>query len=298
MKQLRNSERLALIAIVPAVLVFGERAVLWAQATIKTWQAGETLTAEDLNQNFEELRDALATTQLGRSPETAAASCKALYDAGQRVSGPAYVRVAASANPNLAETPLLVYCEQVAHGGGWALVYNSVMGTDSRFFWNIPYAERLTRRGRVSLDTNFYDGALYQTASAEYFDVVEDLQGQEFTMFVASASGINNSTMRFSEPQLVEGVSSLYNNHFAEGWSAPDFDGDPHETYNCAAEYSQVTQHYGACWGYSLGSDASNDDGNEDANVGPHVRAATVTGIHDDGSTYTRVRRISRFVRW
>lgn len=298
MKQLKSSERWAIIAAIPAVLVFGERAVLWAQATIKTWQAGETLTAEDLNHNFDELREALATTQLGRSPETAADSCKTLYDAGQRVSGPAYVRVAASANANLADTPQLVYCEQVAHGGGWALVYNSVMGTDSRFFWNIPFAERLTRRGRPSIDANFYDGALYQMASAEYLDVVEDLRGHEFTMFVASATGINNSTMRFIGPTLIDGTSSLYNNHFAEGWSSPDFDGDTHETYNCAEEYSQVTQHYGSCWGYNLGSDASNEDGNEDANVGPHVRAATVDGIYDDGSGYTRVRRISRYVRW
>lgn len=297
MKQLRSSERWAIIVAIPAVLVFGERAVLWAQATIKTWQAGETLTAEDLNQNFDELRDALATTQLGRSPETAAASCKALYDAGQRVSGLAYVRVAASADANRSDTPQLVYCEQVAHGGGWALVYNSVLGTDSRFFWNIPYAQRLARRGHASIDANFYDGGLYQMANAEYLDVVEDLQGQEFTLFVATASGINNSTMRFAEPSLIEGVSSLYNNHFAEGWSAPDFDGDTSEA-NCAEMYSQVTQHYGSCWSYNLGSDASNDAGNEDANVGPHLRGTTVEGIATDGTTYTRVRRISRFVRW
>lgn len=49
---------------------------------------------------------------------------------------------------------------------------------------------------------------------------------------------------------------ALFNNQFAAGWSAPDYDGDGYSPGNCAAEFNRITQHYAACFLYSLGSDA------------------------------------------
>jgi hypothetical protein len=43
--------RVALLVLVPLGLLFGIRDIAWA-VTLKTWSAGETLTADDLNANF------------------------------------------------------------------------------------------------------------------------------------------------------------------------------------------------------------------------------------------------------
>ncbi|MCY1079086.1 hypothetical protein [Archangium lansingense] len=79
---------------------------------------------------------------------------------------------------------------------------------------------------------------------------------------------------------------------------SPDFDGDAYAGYNCATGYGNVTQHYSSCWGYNLGADG--DAPIEDGRVGPHLHsgAASTMGLSTDGSYYTRVRRISRFVKW
>ena len=287
-----------LIAVFLAVIV-GERAVLWAAAQLKSWQNGETLTAADLNANFTALNTALRPESFpGGSPATAGASCAALKTLGATLSGTYYIKNPTSADAAMVNATVLVYCDQVSEGGGWALVYNSVIGTNSSDFWSIPYANRLARRGRPSLDSNFYDGSLYQTAATTYLDVIEDLQGKVATEFIAKTDGINNTTMRFNNPMLMSGFQAGYDSQFAAGWSAPDYDGDTLTTGNCSASYINVTQHYSGCWNTNLGSDA--DAPVLDGGAGPHAHTSVLTALMlaGDGSPYSRVRRISRFVRW
>jgi len=287
-----------LIAVFLAVIV-GERAVLWAAAQLKSWRDGETLTAADLNANFAALNAALRPESFpGGSPATAGASCAALKTLGATQSGTYYVKNPTSADAAMVNATVLVYCDQVSEGGGWALLYNSVIGANSSDFWNIPYAGRLGRRGRPSLDSNFYDGSLYQTAATSYLDVIEDLHGKAATEFIARTDGINNTTMRFNNPTLMSGFQAAYDSQFAGGWSAPDYDGDTLATGNCSATYLGVTQHYSGCWNSNLGSDA--EDPFLDGGAGPHVHMSALAALMlaGDGSAYSRVRRISRFVRW
>lgn len=181
--------------------------------------------------------------------------------------------------------------------GGWALVYNSVLGPNTTDFWHIPYAERLTRRGRPSLDSNFYDGHLYIHGTM-YMDVVEDLHGKTAILFVARAEGFDTNTMRFKNPQKLSGREDVYSQQFALGWSAPDYDGDTYSE-QCSLRYLNVTQHYGTCFYYSLG--ASDDVPYEDNRTGPHLYStiASVLGLATDNAPVTtRVRRISRYAKW
>lgn len=129
-------------------------------------------------------------------------------------------------------------------------------------------------------------------------DVVEDLRGKTATFFVARVEGFDASTMRFQNPQLINGHEDVYSQQFALGWSAPDYDGD---TYSgqCSQHYLNVTQHYGTCFYYSLG--ASDDVPYEDGRVGPHLYsniAASLGLATDDAAVTIRVRRISRYVKW
>lgn len=233
----------------------------------------------------------------GETPDLAMKSCQHLYSAGVRLSGVYYLK------PDGTQA-ITAYCDLETQGGGWALVYNSVLGTNTTDFWNIPYAERLGRRGRPSLDSNFYDGSLYLyrktefVSAVQYMDVIEDLRGKIVIAFTAQVDGFNTSTMRFQNPQLLSGDAPIYAEQFASGWSAHDYDGDLHSEVQCATQYVNVTQHYNNCFVYNLGADA--EPNYEDGRVGPHIRSieAAKFGLASDGTGYTRVRRISRFVRW
>jgi hypothetical protein len=183
------------------------------------------------------------------------------------------------------------------NGGGWTMVYNSVMGVDTLNFWYILYADRLAARGFSSITSNSYNGDVYRYGRT-YMDVVEDEHGKAVVAFVATTSGINTTTMAFASPALVSGDASLYGGQFAAGWSAPDYDGDTLSGASCATQYANVTQHYSSCWSYNLGTDA--DAAGVDGNVGPHVYSGVMSslGLWGDGSTYSRVRRITRFAKW
>jgi hypothetical protein len=77
----------------------------------------------------QKLRDVPGTQPVasGKSPDTAAFSCKALYDAGVRASGVYWI------NPT-AQEPVRTWCDMVTDGGGWTLVshaFNRSTGQDA-----------------------------------------------------------------------------------------------------------------------------------------------------------------------
>jgi hypothetical protein len=47
-----SATRLGLLVAVPTAVLFGAQAIAWAASAVKTFQAGETLTADDLNASF------------------------------------------------------------------------------------------------------------------------------------------------------------------------------------------------------------------------------------------------------
>ncbi|MFE8599562.1 fibrinogen-like YCDxxxxGGGW domain-containing protein [Archangium violaceum] len=227
----------------------------------------------------------------GSSPSTALENCRALQSAGVALSGTYWIRPGGG-------TPRTAYCDMETNGGGWTLVYNSTLGVNTTDFWNIPHWERFNRRGRPNLESLFYDGSLYQYGTS-YMDVIEDLRGKSVVAMVATTTGIDIYSMKFNSPRYVSGHSGIYSAQFASGWASPDFDGDIWTGANCAANFGYVTQHYSACFGYSLGADGEAPV--EDGRVGPHVNSvgASEMGLSTDGSGYfTRLRRISRFVKW
>ncbi len=170
----------------------------------------------------------------------------------------------------------------------------------------------LARRARAS--ENFYLGALYLYGN-EYLDEVVDIDNKAVVVLRAKVSGFDPITMRFqgatradnhrSEDDPSNGaLQSVFNAQLNSGWSSSDYDGDPLPSDdpanggNCAEHYAGVTQHYDACWVYNLGADA--DLPLEDEGWGPHMQAATAQSLTltTDGSGYTRVNRIARWVRW
>ncbi len=201
-----------------------------------------------------------------------------------------------------------VYCEQALNGGGWAMVVNSVRRADGMTlrFWQFTHADRLTRRGVPAADQNYYQGGLY-VFGKEYMDVLVDLEGKTAVAAVMTATGIDQETMKLEAPMQVSGNEAVFVNQFASGWSARDYDGDPYGPYNCGAYYSNVAQHYGSCWIYSLGSDADEDPTQPgapfaDSGVGPHAHFTLLNQLglarQPGGGDYSQVQRIARFTRW
>jgi hypothetical protein len=224
-----------------------------------------------------------------------APSCRQLRDTVGPISGVYWLR------DDAAQPAYQAYCEQVVEGGGWAVLYNSELRLDgtTTAFWNISYADRFATIGIPSSSDNYYAGSMYQRGTS-FLDVITDLDGHSAVAARVDSQGINPQTMAFISPVRVSGSPGLFQAHFAAGWSSSDFDGDIYAPANCAAIYSNVTQHYSDCWVYNLGADA---DGNVlDGGVGPHVHRVTLVelGLHPtaDGGTYSRVMRITRHVRW
>jgi hypothetical protein len=204
-------------------------------------------------------------------------------------------------------SPFEVYCEQQLNGGGWAMLENSVRRNDgtTTAFWQFKFDDRLKHFGTLAPDQNYYNGALYRIGT-EYMDVFVDLQDKTAVVAVMTATGIDEVTMRFETPRFVDGDRRIYEQQFAAGWSALDRDGDDLEgddvsEKNCAVFYSNVAQHYGTCWFYSLGSDAG-EQPFFDGGVGPHVDNEVLTplglAIQPGGGRYSQVKRIARFTRW
>jgi hypothetical protein len=242
--------------------------------------------------------DASVEATLG-SEARPAAGCRQLRDAGAP-SGAYWVRPLEPGLPSIQ-----VYCEQAVAGGGWALLYNSVHRIDGTTlaFWNIPYEERFRIKGAPGLADNYYAGGNYVLGTS-YLDVIVDGAGTAAVAAVVDSAGIDIRTMVIGTPVLVEGNDDVFRSQFAAGWSSPDFDGDTREagagSLNCAVYYGNVTQHYSKCWTYNLGADA--EEPYEDGGVGPHVANSVLVAlglvVQPDGADYSRVQRISRFVRY
>jgi hypothetical protein len=191
------------------------------------------------------------------------------------------------------------FCDQDRNGGGWALVYRSVLSSGSTTqFWQIPYAQRLDVKGAAMPGANFYAGTLYRSGR-EYMDVITDLQDKSAIALVATTTGIDTGTMKFADPAFSVGNMDLYNTAFAAGWSASDYDNDSSPD-NCATFYVDVTQHYSNCWEYNLGVDA--DLPYLDGGVGPHVYNPRLTtlllALEPVAGNYSRVNAIARYARW
>jgi hypothetical protein len=229
-----------------------------------------------------------------------AAGCTALRDALGPVSGVYWVK-----HPDPARPAFQAYCEQELEGGGWALVYNSVFRMDgtTTAFWQILRDDRFKTKGALGIADNYYAGSNYLLGSS-FLDTITDRVGTTAVAAVVDSEGLDPETMHFNAPVKVSGNDSIFTSHFASGWSSPDHDDDTYNGTppNCANYYSDVTQHYGSCWAYNLGSDA--DLPYLDGGVGPHVNNGVLTALglalqtSTGAGSYSQVNRISRYVRY
>jgi hypothetical protein len=250
----------------------------------------------------ETLPDAVAALDvLGLSPTTPAASCADARASGLGVDGPVWIQRAGDPEP------VQRHCMHSLADGDWLLLHSSVAAPMTKFFWRIPFAERLARLGRPSPDTNAYDGDLYTWTNPaprtpnrplEILDVAEDLRGRRVVLVRADADGFDPATMSFTNPSLLQGDTLVYDAHVSGGWSSFDQDADPNAALNCADDFSS-TQHYGSiCLIYSLGHDSDDPA----ATSGPHIErsAALRLGLFADAdaSAHVPLRRLARYVRY
>ena len=260
-----------------------------------------------------------STTNTGPTTPT---SCQDALDKGVLTSsGTVVIDPDGEAGPAPAAD---VYCDQETDGGGWALVLSSngsEAGTTTAF-WNIPYAMRFETKtdppGPPEPGVNYYAGWLYRYGKQYRDDVVDTFDVEIKGVLRAKATGINETTMKFTNPMTDTGNLSqeVYINNFVLGWSSADYDNDAEAGKNCAVDYMNVTQHYGGCWAYNLGAtnDAITADGVDlfDMGWGPHILNSTITQINSNlpmgspqltgtggpSSHGSRLKRISRFTRW
>src|ERR1043165_1439784 len=104
------------------------------------------------------------------------------------------------------------YCDQDRNGGGWALVYRSVLSSGSTTqFWQFPYAQRMDGKGAPMTGANYYAPTLYRVGT-EYMDTVTDINDTTAIALVATATGFDTLTMKFTSPALSVGNQSVFDN--------------------------------------------------------------------------------------
>lgn len=243
-------------------------------------------------------RDGLALdAAIDAVPGTAGApapSCRQLLTIIGPISGVYWLQ------DDVSQPAYQAYCEQEIDGGGWAVIYNSELHLDgtTTAFWNISYADRLATIGAPSNSDNYYAGSMYRRGTS-FLDVITDLDDKKAVAARVDSQGFDPASMQFMSPILVAGNPSVFQAQVAAGWSSPDHDGDTYQD-NCATFYSNVSQHYSNCWIYNLGSDA--DSPFFDSGVGPHVHSGILSQLgltpQVGGGNYSRVKRITRHVRW
>ncbi|MEJ7733285.1 MAG: fibrinogen-like YCDxxxxGGGW domain-containing protein [Polyangiaceae bacterium] len=192
---------------------------------------------------------------------------------------------------------LTLYCDVTDDGSGWALLANSVGSDATLAFWQFAYANRLDIRGTPDPATNYYAGSLYQVG-VEYRDQVVDLADAVIDVAQVTVTGFDPTSFVFAGAALVSGSEDVFTCQFAGGWASGDFDGDQHPEANCSALYASVAQHYCSCWVLNFGADAELPY--EDQSWGPHAAPIIVElfALATDGTSYTRLKRYSRWVRW
>jgi hypothetical protein len=223
-----------------------------------------------------------------------ATSCVALKNAGA-TSGVFYLKDANN-------TAFQTYCDQTRNGGGWALVYRSISSTlgTTTAFWAIPYAQRLAQKGDPAVGFNYYGGAVYHFGR-EYMDTFTDVQDKTVIAMVASTTGINETTMKFTSPSLQVGNNEVYSSQFAAGWAASDYDNDGLTSGSCT-QFGGGTQHYNGCFVYALAADGETPY--DDAGWGPHVKDTELDALqlarqpNAPAGLYSRVKMIERYARW
>ena len=72
--------RVGLLVGVPLAVVLGIQAIAWATVALKTWNSGETLTASDLNANFDSIKNELASATF-RGQDIASATTGVVFSA-------------------------------------------------------------------------------------------------------------------------------------------------------------------------------------------------------------------------
>jgi len=237
------------------------------------------------------------------SMENPAISCTELLDEHGPQSGVYWIL-----HPDGKGSAFDVYCEQNLLGGGWTMLFNSVLDFQGNTlaFWQLGHDQRFDSKGLAALRENYYRGSLYRVGTT-YVDVIEDVGGDWAVALHATATGIDEDTLRFMEPALISAPDrGLYDYFAAAGWSSNDRDNDTSSQFHCAMLANGVAQHYSTCWGYNLGSDGDDSDppgdpDPDDNGVGPHARfnLLEALGLYSEpGDTYSRVNRITRFTRW
>lgn len=227
------------------------------------------------------------------SQENPAASCVALKNVNA-ASGVYWLKDAGGVG-------FQTYCDQDTNGGGWALVYRSMLtanGTTTAFF-RMTRAQRFDYKGSPSPSQNFYAGTVYKLGR-DYMDTITDLQNKTVIAAAVTTSGVVETTMIFQGPVLVSGNTEIFGSQFAAGWSASDHDGDTFGGGNCADFGGGIAQHYTACFVYSIGADGETPY--EDGGVGPHVLNTALANLglaaQPNGGQYSRVNMIARYARW
>lgn len=124
--------RLGLLICVPLALLIGVRAISWA-VNLKTFNSGETLTAADLNANFDEIKT------LGYQVQDAQAGSAQTFGASYANVFPSYTFNATSAKTYLVQVDADMYFTTLsgARGSAYFQLLNTTTGATYTFQYGL-----------------------------------------------------------------------------------------------------------------------------------------------------------------